>query len=417
MKHLLKMRYALVLSLLFLSLPLFAQQNLREGYVITLQGDTLQGVIDYRTADINTKRCVFKQDGADEFKTYLPGEIEGYRFINNGIYYISKEVKVDDYNKELVFAEYVLHGSMNLYQVGSDEMVLENEDGKQAYFSLEKSRNATSNKELRTEMQNVLSILNKSKKATNIIWGQDKNRDNTKRAVKAYVEEACPDGYCEAYEYKSNNTPKEDRVIHPWAKLGNKYTQYKIWTDETFSGSAPQISAGADFHFNRLINGLMLNLGVTYESGKASKDYNTLFLGEPSVKLNGHKIYKLSLNQFDIMVGPGYQFKTGSLKTNIKIGGIYRLLSSNFNYSEAYYAYRGEKYDNSVTTKDYSIKFNTQYSFYAGMGIEYPLKNFSIIGDLQYTYSYNSSLMQVDDDKNTTRIKQNGICLSVGIKY
>lgn len=62
-----------------------AQKNLREGYVITLQGDTLRGVIDFRTISMNMKRCVFKEDGATEFKTYLPGEIEGYRFTNNGI--------------------------------------------------------------------------------------------------------------------------------------------------------------------------------------------------------------------------------------------------------------------------------------------------------------------------------------------
>ena len=73
-----------------ISVVAMAQQNLRDGYVITLQGDTLQGVIDFRTASMNTKRCVFKQNGATEFKTYLPGEIDGYRFINNGIYYVSK---------------------------------------------------------------------------------------------------------------------------------------------------------------------------------------------------------------------------------------------------------------------------------------------------------------------------------------
>lgn len=43
-----------------------AQQNLRDGYVITLKGDTLYGVIDFRTSAMNTKRCVFRENGATE---------------------------------------------------------------------------------------------------------------------------------------------------------------------------------------------------------------------------------------------------------------------------------------------------------------------------------------------------------------
>ena len=44
------------------SVAAMAQQNLRDGYVITLQGDTLQGVIDFRTASPFRRREVLKRE-------------------------------------------------------------------------------------------------------------------------------------------------------------------------------------------------------------------------------------------------------------------------------------------------------------------------------------------------------------------
>ena len=239
------MRYALVLFFLATSLQLMAQSNLREGYVITLQGDTLYGDIDFRTADMNMKRCVFRKNGETSFKTYLPEDISGYRFTNNGIYYISKLVDTKNEGKKNLFVEYVLHGNMNLYQLGADEMILEDEDGKQATFSVEKAQRSTDRKEIRDEMKDALLLLSKSYKATGLLMSRDKNRENTKKAVMTYVDEVCPDGFCEAYEYKSKNTPSEDRTVHPWVKVGFKSTQYKIWESDALSSSAPAFSAGA----------------------------------------------------------------------------------------------------------------------------------------------------------------------------
>ena len=64
LKHLEIVRYALVLLFLIPSLQLLAQSNIREGYVITLQGDTLYGDIDFRTPAMNMRRCVFRQKGS-----------------------------------------------------------------------------------------------------------------------------------------------------------------------------------------------------------------------------------------------------------------------------------------------------------------------------------------------------------------
>lgn len=397
-----------------------AQKNLREGYVITLQGDTLRGVIDFRTISMNMKRCVFKEDGATEFKTYLPGEIEGYRFTNNGIYYITRNVTKEDNTNEMIFAEYVLQGNMNLYQISTDEMLLEDEEGNLASFSLEKAKEAATPKELREELQDVLKMLNKSGTATNILMKNSKNRSNTKRAVKAYVDEVCTDGYCEAFEYKSKSTPKEDRLFHPWVKAGFKTTKYQFWDGRENTIYAPQFSAGADFHLNRVLKGLMATAGFTFENASLSRDVNDLFAGEPSAKLNGSETTELDFSQFDIMYGLGYQLQTGPVKSHVKVGGIFRLASHRLEDTMAIYKYRGKDYDNHITIVDEELKFDTGSGFFGGIGVEYPLKRFSLVCDVEYIYDSNNGHLTYNGEtrKNeTTDLDQHGFCLSVGVKF
>ncbi len=414
MKSLRVMQCAFMLFLIFLPFQLSAQRNIREGYVVTLQGDTLYGEIDFRTADMNMKQCVFKQKGADSFKTYLPGEIYSYRFTNNGIYYVSKKVDTDEGGSEIVFAEHVIRGSMNLYQVGGDEMLFEDEEGNIAKFSMEKANNVTKVRELHEEMDGVLHLLDKSTNAKNIIFKKNKNRDNTKAAVMAYVDEVCPDGYCEVFEYRKKKTPVEDRILYYCVKAGFKVTQYKFWNKETIVGCAPQLSVVFDFHINRLLNGLMGNVGLLLERGKASQDIAELAKDEESVRIVQGKPVDIDYKQLDVMFGPGYRFSCGPMKLRVKAGVIYRLLSHNFDYIKGVYHYRGPDCQN-VIGEDTHWRFDSQIGWYGGVGLEYPMNKISLILDLDYIYDYNK--WTVSANSSRTVVKQNGICLSAGVKF
>ena len=57
-----------------------AQINPKPGYVITNNGDTIRGTIDFLSNKKLSRQCVFWADGESEAKTYKPGEIEGFRF-------------------------------------------------------------------------------------------------------------------------------------------------------------------------------------------------------------------------------------------------------------------------------------------------------------------------------------------------
>lgn len=406
--------------MLLLLLPccnLIAQNNLREGYVITLQGDTLRGDLDFRTAAMNSKQCVFRQNGTSSFVTYQPGEIQGYRYLNNGIYYVSKQFTNHNDSTMMVFAEFIIRGNLNLYQVGEDEMVIEDEEGNLASYSWIRAQRAVKMKERQNEMKGVLGMITKSQKATNILWGRQKSRENTKEAVMTYIDDVCVDGRCEVFEYKEKNTPKEDRMLHPWIKAGFKVTSFQFWNDDNMTSYAPQFSAGLDFHLNRIFNGFYASVGASYENVSVSRDKNELFKGEPGPKLNGKKISSIDFSQFDLTFGPGYQFKAGPVMAHAKLGGILRLASSDFNFVETVYYYRGNQYENMTDRDKVTYNYDVQFGLYAGCGIEYPLKKCAIICDLEYIYDNNRWTKSMDFDEEKTILKQHGICLSAGVKF
>ncbi|HAF27580.1 MAG TPA: hypothetical protein DCG75_00895 [Bacteroidales bacterium] len=107
------MRKALILYfLLHFNLFLIAQNNFREGYIITLEKDTLFGELDFRNDIKNSKNCIFK-DESNFIRQYNPYEIESYRF-TDGKYYISKSIKREDEISQL-FVEFLVKGLKDIF--------------------------------------------------------------------------------------------------------------------------------------------------------------------------------------------------------------------------------------------------------------------------------------------------------------
>lgn len=106
----------------------YAQSNYRPGFIITLKQDTVYGQIDFRTDRINALRCVFKSKEDAEPVTCLPFEITGYRFTDDGKYYVSRMIKTDEDKEAMpVFLEYLLEGIKSLYYY-------ESKDNREFYF-------------------------------------------------------------------------------------------------------------------------------------------------------------------------------------------------------------------------------------------------------------------------------------------
>jgi hypothetical protein len=84
----------------------FAQQDFREGYIVTTQRDTISLKIEYRSKVRNYASC-HTQDGSGSKKEYGPGELLGYGFVNDK-YFESGIV-------EGSFVEVLVRGELSLY--------------------------------------------------------------------------------------------------------------------------------------------------------------------------------------------------------------------------------------------------------------------------------------------------------------
>ena len=83
----------LILYSLFFSVVLsMAQTNPKPGYIITNAGDTVRGILDFRTNEMLSKKCEFWANGDSEGRTYKPGDIEGFRFDHNGKYFVTSRL-------------------------------------------------------------------------------------------------------------------------------------------------------------------------------------------------------------------------------------------------------------------------------------------------------------------------------------
>lgn len=269
-----------------------AQINLREGIVITLAGDTLHGDIDYRTDAINAEQCLFRKDGQNEFQTYKPGEIEGYRFMNNGRFYISKTVNTGAKGGvKTLFLEYLVKGQLNLYYRDTHyigEYYLEDEFGNVARF--EEIEKDAPKKQRQKVLSQAYNLLGRSAKAQQILWWEKLTRENVTKAVIAFNDDVCPDQRCEILEHRSKKLPKQDFVVHFLLKAGfAKINASYQHADE-----------------NAELKGFSLSAGVLYDMKRLSPN----LYAETILDYN-HKIEfdDITLNEWILKMGIGYQWK------------------------------------------------------------------------------------------------------------
>lgn len=132
------MKYSFCLYWLFFILSiteLAAQSDFRQGYIITMDHDTVYGEIDYRANSHNYRSCLFKKENT--ITTYLPSELRGYRYLNDKYYasllleeafvevLVAGELSLYKYNKEF----YVQRTGGELYKLEFNKSSVEKEGG------------------------------------------------------------------------------------------------------------------------------------------------------------------------------------------------------------------------------------------------------------------------------------------------
>ncbi len=89
-----RMKKAFLLSFFFLFIfQVQAQKDFRPGYIVTLQGDTLKGWVNFRKPGLNSRECMFRSSLPEKDQKFKASEIKGYGLTEGRHYrsYVLKE--------------------------------------------------------------------------------------------------------------------------------------------------------------------------------------------------------------------------------------------------------------------------------------------------------------------------------------
>jgi hypothetical protein len=112
-KHL----FAILISFICFS-SIKSQSDFRSGYIIKNNGDSISGLIDFRSATSNATVCLFKNNDSSPQIEYTPTDIKMYRFTDSK-YYVSKQVRTEQGDSSL-FLEYLIKGIVDIYYYRDD---------------------------------------------------------------------------------------------------------------------------------------------------------------------------------------------------------------------------------------------------------------------------------------------------------
>ena len=200
----------LIFLLLLLSLNVLkAQKNYNPGFIITMDNDTIPGLIDSRGAMRNALTCSFKKTNEDQSTDYLPIEIQAYGFVD-GKYYVSRDIYMGK-DTIKVFLEYLINGIVDIYyyrDVNDDYYFIEKEninltelDNKNKVIQIDGIDYIKSNK-------NYLGILkyafNESPEIQKKTESFTLTHNNIIDIARDYHEYVCKGEECIIYEKKKN---------------------------------------------------------------------------------------------------------------------------------------------------------------------------------------------------------------------
>lgn len=364
------MRKSLFLLFFFCSLTIInAQNNYKSGYLITNENDTIRGLINLRTNKMNAKVCEFKQTEADNSKVYYPGDIAGYRFTDEGRFYITKDIEIDSILRT-VFIEYLLQGTMNLYFYSDnlDYYFFEDEKGKQTYITNKPGDKRTDRGDVK--YKGIMFYLFKD---TDLVaqeaYKTPFNRESIKKLTKKYHEEMCTSGeQCIEFEAK-----KEKNIIDVKYSLyvGIGFQSYsfvdtKLNIINPFKYVSPAIGVQASFYLPQSSDSFSLLVDIALSSIKADDEKN--------YKSNEGYTTKMKFN-FDALncvgrLGLKYTYPKGKYRPTIEGGAT---LSSLFSKSSTYY------YETTVQVtpfeKDNYILPETSFlGYYGAVGLDMSVK-------------------------------------------
>lgn len=388
------MRKMIIWSVLcLLPMQMSAQVNPKEGYIITNEGDTIRGTINYLKDEENAKACQFKKAGEGTYKTLSPSDISGYRLADEGIYYVSRVVKSDDVVQRL-FAEFLVQGGVSLYRYslnGETYFGFADMEGKEVVMREDKLNEDLTNYEKKLEarrgqVQQVGSVMSKDPTVAGRLWKMDLTSNALLKMVKRYNERYCTsEGDCVVF--KSDTKKSRSVIPHIYIGAAASYAWFRssaqtfntlpvtISPEAKYSGIVPTVMVGADMTYPRQSQHLMTQVEISFTPYSIKADEQLVADKESSMKCT----------ELALRLGVGYVFSQESSVSPFLVGGLsVRHQMSMEENNRVSILQKGKDSDIPFATdKDY--RSVTHLGVYAGVGVNIGHLRLAAIYDLPFS--------------------------------
>jgi hypothetical protein len=184
-----------------------SQSKYLEGFYITWENDTIEGLIYNKTASGNFMSCTFKKEKSSKNAKFSAEEILGYG-ISNGKYYISKRINTKD-GQIQAFVEFLVDGISNLYFYRDHEnyfYIIENERGEIIELDKEELTQVEGEGDVSRDTYRHIRMLKLAFSDCMEIQPQVENADLSHKSLikltKNYHNYVCEDQECIVYEKK-----------------------------------------------------------------------------------------------------------------------------------------------------------------------------------------------------------------------
>ncbi|MDD3907074.1 MAG: hypothetical protein PHF34_02535 [Bacteroidales bacterium] len=368
-----KIKLFFSILIVFSFTTVFGNNNFVKGFIITNDHDTVVGLLDFKTDLLNSTICKFKVDENSPVKTYLPGEIYGFRFFDEGKFYVSKNVNLDDSLNVNVFVEFLVQGMLNLYYLDNDwreYYFYEKEPGKM--ISVTKQSDIIVNDKIKVDnrYKGVLTYVFKDYVP---LAAKTKDAEFEKKSMieytKVYHDKMCKSGEsCIIFE---NDYKKKFAKYTFSVYSGMEYNQLTISTSGFFDlhqmpSISPIIGAEISLYRPRFSKGLHLMLDVNLAKIIGYDEYI-------NSRKESYFLYRISATKLTSNIGLKYIFTESKLKPNIELAySRVNMLDKKYSIKEDYL----NTVINSVQTNDSrkaeeSFLFGNGYRI--GCGLGYPI--------------------------------------------
>lgn len=248
----------------------FAQTDFRKGFVITLQRDTISGLVNYREGANAHEICEFKKLENLNTTSYRPDEIFGYGF-HDDKFFESRKVQEENKSPRVAFVEVLVKGMVSLYKV--DDSYFMDKKGGELYHLTNESE------ELELDGRTVVKYTNRHISIMNMLFHdcvdlqQKRKISLTERTLSAEVE---------AYNKCQNSPSIIYKANKPWVKWhfgitsGMKISKIKF--DETIvakhlqggfeTSKSPVIGISIDILSPRLSERISFHSDILYTRSK-----------------------------------------------------------------------------------------------------------------------------------------------------